>query len=54
MLQDVIDALTEILIKEDFKIKEGQKEEVYIISKMDLIKFCIKLIKTIYEIDEDM
>lgn len=41
-----IEELTKILIKENFENK-GKEKEVYKLTKEDLIKFSIKLIKVI-------
>ena len=47
LINDIaIEELTKLLIKEDFENK-GKKQEVFKITKQDLIKFSIKLIKTI-------
>lgn len=46
LLEDSIEELTKILIKEDIKSKSS-KEEYLTISKTNLIKFCIKLLKEI-------
>lgn len=44
--EDAIEELTKMLIKEDFKSKANGKEYVTM-TKQELIRFCIKLIKTI-------
>lgn len=44
--ENAIEELTKILIKEDFESKD--KGNIYYkVTKKDLIKFCIKLVKTI-------
>ena len=41
--EQAIEELTRLLIKEQFE----EKEKIIKISKKDLIRFCIKLVKTI-------
>lgn len=41
-----IEELTKLLIKEDLE-NRGKKQEIFMMTKQDLIKFSIKLIKTI-------
>lgn len=48
MTEDTIEVLTEILIKEHIK---GNKEK-YILTKEDLARFCIKVLKEIQRIYE--
>lgn len=50
MLSDTIQALTEQMIKNNFKNRGT--EEKYIITKQQLYEFSIKLIKVIKEIEE--
>lgn len=52
MLEDSIEILTKQMIEEIFKSKEENKEIVIKMTKTDLYKFCIKLIKLIKEIEE--
>lgn len=52
MLEESIEELTKLMIKEDFKIKESNQETIIKISKKDLIKFCIKLIKLIKNVED--
>ncbi len=52
MLDDTIETLTEQLIEENFKNK-GKEIDKYVISKEDLYKFCIKLIKVVKGIYEE-
>ena len=52
ILEDTIEILTEQLIKDNFQNK-GVKEEKYIITKQDLYKFSIKLIKLVKEVDDE-
>lgn len=47
MLDEVIGILTEQMIKTDFEDKQNNKKSVVAISKVDLYKFGIKLIKLI-------
>lgn len=45
MAEDVIVELTKILIKEDFEHRDNQ--EKFIITKKQLLSFCIKLMKLV-------
>lgn len=45
LLDDAIEILTKMLIKEDIENKNNNKK--YVINKIDLYKFCIKLLKVI-------
>lgn len=45
MAEDVIVELTKILIKEDFENRDNQ--EKFIITKKQLLSFCIKLMKLV-------
>ena len=47
MINDTIEELTKILIKQDLKDKEMGSVECLNISKVDLIKICIKVVKMI-------
>lgn len=47
MINDTIEELTKILIKQDLKDKEMGSVEYINISKVDLIKICIKVVKMI-------
>lgn len=49
-----IEELTQLKIKEYFKIKEENKNRYYKLSKTELIDFCIDLIKIIKFIDENI
>lgn len=44
--ENAIEELTKLLIKEDFENK-GKDQDTFKMTKQDLIKFSIKLIKTI-------
>ena len=47
LINDIaIEELTKLLIKEDFENK-GKEQEVFKLTRQDLLKFSIKLIKTI-------
>lgn len=48
--ENAIEELTKLIIKEDFENKG--KQEYYKITKQDLLKFSVKLIKTIERIKE--
>lgn len=47
MIEATIEELTKILIKQDLKDKEKGSVEYINISKVDLIKICIKVVKMI-------
>lgn len=49
MLDDEIEELTKLLIKEQFK----GEQTIIKMTKKDLIKFCINLIKFIKEVEEN-
>ena len=50
MLDDTIEELTKLLIKEEF----GGKETIIKMNKKDLIRFCIKLVKLIIKIENEV
>lgn len=47
LLDETIDLLTKMLIEEDFKNKKEKKKQFITISKIDLYKICIDLLKLI-------
>lgn len=49
ILEDVLEVLVKEMIKSNFESK-GLKEEKYIVSKQDLYRFCIRLIKIVKEV----
>ena len=49
MLEETIEELTKLYIKENF---DKTKKVKFIITKEELIKFCIKLVKVVKKIDE--
>lgn len=49
MLDDTVEELTKLYIKEHL---ESNDEKHYILTKEELIKFCIKLVKVIKKIDD--
>ncbi len=49
ILEDAIEILTEQMIKDNFQNK-GVKEDKYILTKQDLYKFSIELIKLVKEV----
>lgn len=51
MYDETIEVLTEKMIKENFK-SHNKDEEKYIITKQDLYRFSIKLIKLVKEVYE--
>ena len=50
MLDDTIEELTRIYIEEHL---DSSDKKHYVLTKEELIKFCIKLIKVIKRIDEE-
>ena len=52
MLDEAIELLTKQMIKETFENKDGNKETILVMSKVELYKFCIKLVKLIKRINE--
>lgn len=53
MLEDTIEELTKQMIEEFCKSKQEGKTKYAKITKVDLYKFCIKLIKLIKRIEEN-
>lgn len=53
VLDEAIELLTKMMIEEDFKNKKNKKDSKIVISKMDLYKLCIKLLKLIKREMED-
>lgn len=51
MLDDTIEELVKLKIKENFKTKETHNETTFIVPKEKLIEFCIKLVKLMKEIE---
>lgn len=49
MLDDTIEELTKLYIKEHLETKDNKH---YVLTKEELIKFCIKLVKVIKKIDD--
>lgn len=52
MLDDVIHILTQMMLKESFKEKQNNKSSKLVMSKSELYRFCIKLIKFIKKVEE--
>lgn len=50
-LEDTIELLTKQMLEEVFKDKKENKKELITMSKTDLYKFCIKLVKLIQQIE---
>lgn len=50
MLDDTIEELTRIYIEEHL---QSSDKKHYVLTKEELIKFCIKLVKVIKRIDEE-
>lgn len=50
MLEDTIELLTRQMLEDVFKDKKENKKEMITMSKTDLYKFCIKLVKLIQQI----
>ena len=51
MLNETIDLLTRKMLEEAFKDKKNNQKQMITMSKADLYKFCIKLIKLIQRIE---
>lgn len=47
MLEETINLLTEMLIKQDFKDKQKGKEEKIVLTKKEIIRHSIRLIKLV-------
>lgn len=53
LLDDSIQIITEMLIKNDFEIRNGSiSNQKYVIDKFQLYKFSIKLLKLLIQINE--
>ena len=50
-LEDTIELLTKQMLEDVFKDKKENKQELITMSKTDLYKFCIKLVKLIQQIE---
>lgn len=50
-LDDTIELLTKQMLEDVFKDKKENKEKLITISKADLYKFCIKLVKLIQRVE---
>lgn len=51
MLDDTIELLTKQMLEDLFNQKENNKTEIIKMSKTDLYKFCIKLVKLIQRVE---
>lgn len=51
-LDDTIELLTKQMLEDVFKDKKENKKELIIMSKADLYKFCIKLVKLIQRVEK--
>ena len=51
MLDDTIEILTKQMLEDLFNQKENNKIEMVKMSKTDLYKFCIKLVKLIQSVE---
>ena len=51
VLDDTIELLTKQMLEDIFKDKEENKESMITMSKTDLYKFCIKLVKLIQQVE---
>ena len=52
MLNETIDLLTRKMLEEAFKDKKNNQKQMITMSKADLYKFCIKLVKLIQRIED--
>lgn len=50
-LEDTIELLTKQMLEDVFKDKKENKQELITMSKADLYKFCIRLVKLIKQIE---
>ena len=51
-LDDTIELLTKQMLEDVFKDKKENKKELITMSKTDLYKFCIKLVKLIHQVEK--
>lgn len=51
MLEETIELLTKQMLEDIFKAKKENKTEKITMTKTDLYKFCIKLVKLIYQVE---
>lgn len=51
MIEDTIELLTKQMIEDTFKDKKQNKNTIVTMSKTDLYKFCIKLVKLIDSVE---
>ena len=51
-LDDTIELLTKQMLEDVFKDKKDNKKELITMSKTDLYKFCIKLVKLIQQVEK--
>lgn len=52
VLDDTIELLTKQMLEDVFKDKKENKKELITMSKTDLYKFCIKLVKLIQQVEK--
>ena len=50
-LEDTIELLTKQMLEDVFKDKKENKQELITMSKADLYKFCIRLVKIIQQVE---
>ena len=50
-LEDTIELLTKQMLEDVFKDKKENKEKLITMSKADLYKFCIRLVKLIQQVE---
>ena len=50
-LEDTIELLTKQMLEDVFKDKKENKKELITMSKTDLYKFCIRLVKLIQQVE---
>ena len=51
ILEDTIELLTNQMLEDVFKDKKENKQELITMSKADLYKFCIRLVKLIQQVE---
>ena len=50
-LEDTIELITKQMLEDVFKDKKDNKKELITMSKTDLYKFCIRLVKLIQQVE---
>ena len=53
MIDEAIEEITKLIIKEDFDIRQNGKETMYIMSKKQLMQFVLKAFKVVEKIEKE-